>query len=84
MKEEIKLFADGAEIRFLDTRILMKKYPNGEGYMFEFHRIIKGRRWKTARTKRLRKCKVVTAIRLSEKAVMGILQSVVAINNVKK
>lgn len=66
MKEGLTIYKNGVEARFQDRRIAMTKASNA--VYIEFTRINHSKRWRPVRMKRLKGCKVVTAIALSNEA----------------
>jgi len=66
-------YLDGMKFELPNRRVLVVK---GEtGFYIEFVNIIKGKKWKPVRTKRIKGCKVVTVIHLSDEAVAALAQA---------
>jgi len=66
MKGGLTIYKNGVVARFQDRRIAMTKASNA--VHIEFTRIDKSKKWRPVRMKRVKGCKVVTAIALSNEA----------------
>ena len=84
MKESITIYKNAVIGRFKDRRIAVRNDKDGIGYIIEFTNIIRGKKWRTAKVKRIHNCRVTTGIRLSKEAIFMLYQCIAKLNeNVK-